>query len=559
MIRYARTLLILLAVFLPLATPCQGKVIPLEIWFNWGSDSGAVGLYEPCTGSPLDTPEYQDAGRNNPCAYVRNRELRIRVRFSTDEAIGQTKIKASGAFGGLPQTTVQFQDGVSSWIEFTAKSPIPDVIGVYAVVWKWSHSVDGGQTWTSMGETTHQLYALNRQPTTPIVYKELAEWTSEWCAGQPDDVKALADAILAGFAESGVLKYGEEGWDTAELLCTGDGMCGGMKEVFYDALRTQGYDITRMCFILKDATPGRPYLWQGMVVKAPGLGQTEPTYPARTCLWVDEQYPKPVYGGAQSLSDDVEAAIQKVYTFYAPLDGHCVNLLDYAGHIFLYDLSFGTGPWADPFPAIPQSGYYRGAELHDFRANYHDQAVDHMYGLIYYESEKTGRISLNTYFDVSTRIIPDTLQHLPLMRYRLDVVEAGAAAVAATGKAAAPKIQMGAGVAPELRALMEDISAPVAWLDMERRLLQLDRTPGHEAFLAALLKRSTPVLVTRDQAFPGVMPPLAMLQSAAILTLQRWGATGQIPALLDVARATGHQSLRRTALEAVQALRATKP
>jgi hypothetical protein len=309
-------------------------------------------------------------------------------------------------------------------VTLTTKEPLPDVIDAYNGEWQWYFKpLKTGSAIVSGGTSSHKIYSLNKPPLESKVYKELAEWTSTWCSGFiSGDEKEIADAIIKGFAADGVIKYGEAGWDVEEILCTKDGMCGGMKEVFYHACATQGVHVTRFCYLLYDADPGSQTLWSGIVCQAPGIGQTEPTFSPRTVRWVDQVYPCPLYLGASSLSDDVVVETKKVYTFYAG-DGHCINALDYHGEIYLYDLSFGTGPWPNCFPSIPKTGYYSGVQLHDFRANYHDYAVDHMYGNIYYNPGTGACSSLGTNFDVMSLIIPDKIGTQDQMKYYFTVTE----------------------------------------------------------------------------------------------------------------------------------------
>ena len=526
----------------PTPAPTPAPVpIPWLIWFNWGTASGAVTMYDPCSGQPLDTPEFRLGALNNPAAYVRGNFITVKVRFISQAPI-ETQVGATGSFGGLPPQMVVITDPpfVSDWVEFTTVDPIPDSIAIHNVRWGWSS--DEGY----IGDTEHQVYAINKEPLTSKVYRELAEWTTDWCTGLPDDAKALADAILNGFDDTGVIKYGSPGWDTAEILCTGDGMCGGMKEVFYDALGTQGIHVSRFCYILKDVNPRTPEKWHGIVVQAPGLGRTEPTFSARTCRWVDEEYPLPSYFGDLSPGDDVAVETKKVYTFYAPNDGHCVNLLSDNEEVYLYDLSFGTGPWPDTFDSIPASGYYQGEELHDFRANYHDYAVDHMQGKVHYRN-RWGKFRIGTYFDVESLIIPDKVLGQDQMQYYFSVVD-GVYSTRSMPAAADDEVDR------DLVVLLDDETAPVDLQLVNDKILSLERSAGNEEFLVRLLQRESEVELTQESGPSGAMPPLETLKAAAIAKLAEWGAKNRIPEIQQVAHTTADQLLRAIAQEACDAL-----
>jgi hypothetical protein len=444
---------------------------------------------------------------------------------------------------------------------------MPDTIMVHNVAWTWGYKIDD-MPWTKIGTSRHTIYAVNKDPITSPVYEELVAWTTEWCTGLPDDDKQIADAIIAGFNSSGVIKYGAAGWDTAEILCSGDGMCGGMKEIFYDACGTQGVHVARFCYLLYDADPGPQGLWDGIVCQAPGLGREEPTYSPRTCRWVDSVYPCPIYHNDTSPADDVEVETKRVYTFYGP-DGHCVNLLNYNGEVYLYDLSFGTGPWAGTFDTIPTSGYYQGAALHDFRANYHDYAVDHMYGKIYF-NDSAGCGKLGPRFDVKSLIIPDQIGTQDQMKYYFSVQdgemgtnkeawevvmgttqddETGSADVNADVNESTKAIEI-------VKAMLRDEDEAVNWVLVRDAILELGvlKDKNCEGYLVRLLARDKELRLTPDSPLPGAMPPLEMLKATAICTLKEIDAKGSIPEIKAVYYTTEYQALRDIAKDAIEDL-----
>ena len=550
------------------AYACTPVIIPHEIGFNWGPGSDAITMYDPCTKQPLATPEFVYPKRNNPAAYVRGDDITVMVKFSARPEVTSAGIGAIGSFGGFRPKLVTFKDGESDWVKFTTREAMPDTIKVHDAAWTWGYKIDAASPWTKIGTSRHTIYAVNKEPLTSPVYEELVEWTTEWCTGLPDDDKQIADAIIAGFNSSGVIKYGAAGWDTAEILCSGDGMCGGMKEVFYDACGTQGVHVTRFCYLLYDADPGAQELWNGIVCQAPGLGREEPTWSPRTCRWVDSVYPCPLYLGDASPDDDIEVETKRVYTFYGP-DGHCINLLDYSGEIYLYDLSFGTGPWADTFDSIPTSGYYQGAELHDFRANYHDYAVDHMYGKVYYD-DGTGCGKLGPKFDVQSLIIPDRIGTQDQIKYYFSVQRAKGEEVgegmprtseeatqplevvmAMQDKDASAKAMM-----EKVKAVLQDEDAAVNWVPVRDAILQLGELKDEscEEPLVQLLAREKGLALTPDSPLPGAMPPLEILKATAICTLKEIDARESIQAIEAVYYTTENQALRDIAADAIEAL-----
>jgi len=393
------------------------QIIPSRISF---SGTGLITMYNPCTGAPVPKPEWDLlAGRNDPAAYSRavDRQITVRVKFRRlDPSVTQAWVAAWGTFGGFPFRSVTFSSDESDWVTLTSRDNAPDAIQVHDAVWLWGAKISGAP-WAWISVTRHRLYTTNEAPLTSRVYRELVEWTTEWCQGLPDDDKQIADAIMDGFAATGVIRYGGPGWDTAEILCSGDGMCGGMKEVFYDATATQGVHVARSCYILKDADTGPEYQWNSMIIFSLGLGRTEHPWSPQAITEVNDPscYPCPLYLGTGSPDDCVEIEVRRAYEFYAPGDGHCINFLEYGEQIYLYDLSFGTGPWPGTWASLPY-GTKQGAQLHDFRVNYMNTALDYMSGRITYDSG-TGLCTTLGALDVDCDIIPDEIGGLPEMRY----------------------------------------------------------------------------------------------------------------------------------------------
>lgn len=543
-------------------------IIPHEICFNWGPGSDAITMYDPCTTRPLATPEFVYPTRNNPAAYVRGNYITAMVKFRAKTEVTSVGIGAIGSFGGFRPKLVTLSGGESDWVKFTTDEPMPDSIMAHDVAWTWYYKIDSASPWTKIGTSGHAIYAVNKEPLTSPVYEELVEWTTKWCTGLPDDDKQIADAILEGFNNSSVIKYGGPGWDTAEILCSGDGMCGGMKEVFYDACGTQGVHVTRFCYLLYDADPGAQELWDGIVCQAPGLGREEPTYSPRTCRWVDSAYPCPLYLGDTSHDDDVEVEAKRVYTFYGP-DGHCVNLLEYDGEVYLYDLSFGTGPWAGTFDAIPSSGYHQGAELHDFRVNYHDYAVDHMHGKVYYDDD-TGCGKLDTRFDVMSLIIPDRIDTQDQIKYYFSVLRTGmdkdAWVMSPLDVARAKQDNDETEIVDDdatstetmekVKAILQDEGEAVDWLSVRDAILQSGELKDESCkkSLVQLLAREKELNLTSDSPLPGAMPPLDMLKATVICALKEMDARDSIEDIQVVYHTTENQALRDIARDAVEAL-----
>jgi hypothetical protein len=385
-----------------------------KIWFNWGSQSKAITLEDCETNESLVTPEFDtSAERNNPAAYVKGEYVTIKVKFRSQD-VSSVLIKATGTFEGVTEKQVVFENDMSDWVNFTTINPIPTRIEIHNISWEWSYYNPSTTEWDLINTTSHTIYALNKEPITKKIWKKLAGWTTKWCEGLSDDDKQLADAILNGFVNDEVIQYGGPGWDTSELLRTGDGMCGGMSEVFHDACAAQGVKTIVFGFVLLD-TFGLQRLWNGFVCKDPGLGRTEPGLMSYEMTWrlIDDTYPYPSYFGPGNESDDVNEQYMRAYHFW----DHAVSLLEYENEIYLYDLSFGKGPYIHPFNPIPKPGLYRSEQLHDFRQNFFDQTIDYVHGNIYYLNELGETVMDNTNFSVKPSIIPDKIGRENQMLY----------------------------------------------------------------------------------------------------------------------------------------------
>lgn len=195
-------------------------------------------------------------------------------------------------------------------------------------------------------------------------------------------------------------------------------MCGGMMEVFYDTCGTQGVHVARSCYLLQDADPGAEEKWHSIIIYSSGLADRKPISPKQQLRLDNKVYPCPRYYGDSSPDDDIVYRARKVYEFFAPDDGHCINFLTYDGQLYLYDLSFGAGPFKGTFPTVP-SGPTLGPDLENFRKAYFNKAIDYMRGQIAFEGSDNPCIvdPDATFLDVKTSLIPYDAPSLSLMWY----------------------------------------------------------------------------------------------------------------------------------------------
>ncbi|RJP18838.1 MAG: HEAT repeat domain-containing protein [Candidatus Abyssobacteria bacterium SURF_5] len=108
-----------------------------------------------------------------------------------------------------------------------------------------------------------------------------------------------------------------------------------------------------------------------------------------------------------------------------------------------------------------------------------------------------------------------------------------------------------------IRVVVDAPQAKVNWIELTEAIDGLGAGKKDEAapLLILILRRESPLISSEDAPLPGVMPPLEMVQSAAIEALVKLQAGEAAPAIEDLARATKFQLLRERALEALSELR----
>ncbi len=501
-----------------------------QVWFNWGTASNCIPIYDCHTEDQIQTPEYQlSIHLNNPAAYVKGNTITVKVKFHSSN-YNSLLIKATGTFGGFPQQLVSFTNGESGWITFIAVNPIPSSIGVNSVTWNWYLKTTGGSSgWTFFNTTHHTVYAVNKQPLTDYVWKEIVAWTCDWCQGLPNDDKQIADAILNGYDDDGVIEYGVAGWNTPEILRNGGGMCGGMKEVFYDSCATQGVYAPGFIFILKRVLTTET-LWTGLVCKDPGLGRTYPGIESfeQWWYWVDSVYPCPRFLSDSSPYDDVNTEYGRYYEFFSSNDGHCINLLEYNGDIYLYDLSFGNGPYLNTFESWPARGYYQSSQIEDFRQNYFNLAVDHLDGVIYYFNSNN-ELALGHSFDVKTSIIPNEVNGVNQLLLRFMYSHKGLDDFASQYCEYLQELiseytpsELTEYEESSLNAYLTYPSNPTDWQEISQILMKLGQ-PVNETeavnYLNQALAIQTSPASFSYQPVPGVLSPLDMFHCCAAASL----------------------------------------
>jgi len=411
----------------PQITPDPAPFEVYSIHFNY-DESSAISLKDPVTDDYIHLqPEWIKGSRDEPAAYVRSTKPHIKVVFRkiASSVSGTYAIGAIGNLGGIRRKNVSltFQpSGLSDKVDFELIWPLPGKIGKHIVNFEWyARRIAGAHIPIDIGSDSHTICttwkAMDPSKDTTLenwVYKMPILWTSEWAAGKNNE-KEICDAIISRLPDSG-MKYGVKGWDVRDMLngYQGDppgGMCGGWYKMFQHLAHCQGVFVHRRSYSNNPRPVGNNEVkWDAIVIKAGGLNQTAPTPLPKTFEDVNSQYPIVP-------TTPITNVTEKRYVFYGSNDGHCINFLLYQGKLYLYDASFGTGP----FELAPFTGadaplppgidtIIGGTELSSFKAQYMDTAVDYVEGSL---RDGSGTLHSFSYITrqggltVKTSIIPD--------------------------------------------------------------------------------------------------------------------------------------------------------
>jgi len=278
--------------------------------------------------------------------------------------------------------------GLSAAVPITFSGPLPNVIGVHDLNLDWYSCDPSSQTDRHVVGTSSLDVCTTWRAMTPNggqrleewVYGPLVQWTSRWAAGVGDE-RAICDAIILNVASSG-LRYGIGAQDVRDMLRRGGGMCGIWFQMFQQMAHCQGVFVHRRFFRVH----WRPLLtgeerWCAIVIKSGGLNQPEPTHPP--AHFRDHDGPLGEVGAAA-----LALRSERRYRFWGLRggwgDGHCINFLEHAGRLYLYDACFGVGPIEIDGPLPPADNtVWGGGQLASFKARYLDAAVDYMLGSLY--------------------------------------------------------------------------------------------------------------------------------------------------------------------------------
>jgi hypothetical protein len=390
----------------------------------------AITLRNPVNGVDLGAvPEWvADPARDEMVAYVRGARPELRVIFKGLPDANGTYVV--GARGGLcqvaeGQVALAFDpaSGLSEPVSVNLASPLPDQIGLHQARFEWYvRKPENRDNRLAAGVTTHQIAttwrAMVPNPSQRLggwAYAPLVKWTSQWAQGL-DDEKAICDAIITNLPTSG-LKYGVGAPNIPAALVLGGAMCGVWSQIFQAMAHAQGVFVHRRSLLVDARQMARnEEMWSGIVILSGGMNQPEPTHPATEFHDNDVHFPvtEPVA---------LVTRTERRYRFYGisgwtpanlPVigDGHCFNLLEYGGRLYLYDACFASGPF-EIAAALPPTNLSTvgGTALTPFKAAYLDGAIDYMLGTLYNGADlhQTEIRTVRNGMTVRTSLIPESV------------------------------------------------------------------------------------------------------------------------------------------------------
>jgi len=515
------------------ATVTAGFALDLrltEVTYLPADGSPAIALQEARVSSysptPVAPPHWTADKGVQPAVFVRGSAMQVNLGLKVDGAPdGRVLVYGTCPLFDVPAAEVAFDEDGTARATLAVDGRLPNVVGAHDASVQWFARVVGDSTVAEQPLATTPVRILTTFKA-PIakgrVFKELVEWSCRFAAGLDDD-KAIADALITNLHETG-LHYGRRGWSTFDILKNKGGMCGGWCMFFRDYCATQGVVLVPWFFTLeKNSSEGGQMKWEGIDIHAGGLNNPEPTFKVPAYL-IDEVYPNPRYFGRTSPDDDVTYFPSRaMYQFQTVVDGHCVNFLNYGGKQFMYDPSFGTGPFGGFFEGdIPEQTPMTGASLDTFRQVYFDRGVDHLNGRIAFV-DADGATAAGD-LDPKTTLVSNDEMHV-VWENLSAMMEAADASESNVGlNERQPVFARLYG----LRTAKAGAGLPAVDYLSAFRAIEAAGKPDRATVdeFRTLLTLRKPLATVPGTQLPGVLPPLQMLQAAVVRWAERTGTPG---------------------------------
>jgi hypothetical protein len=371
--------------------------LPMVVFSLTFRDS--IELVDPRTDAPIASgPHWLRGGGSQMAAYVRGSAVAIEAVFLNINGLDANQkvasVRASGGAGGVGSLPVALDfnpAGLSAPTRFELAGALPDAIGAHSYELHWYAGLESGRE-LYIGSTSHTILTtwqppIGSDPEHTWCYAPVMAWSCAWAAGRVGP-KAICDALIESLPLSG-LRYGiADIYGLRGLLLRGGGMCGAWYRLFQHLAWCQGVAVERRDLTVVTDQPvrrGANRLWDGVATGAGGVNQLQPAVDPVEFAEATLAFPR----GPEPVP--VEHVTARRYAFRGAARAviglasstHAVNFVqDSDGQVYLYDPSFGAGPFPFAGP-IPEDGaFMHGEELAAFKQGYFDATFPFLIGSI---------------------------------------------------------------------------------------------------------------------------------------------------------------------------------
>jgi len=215
------------------------------------------------------TPKWTDGGTTNPLYYKSGATMEISARLQVDNQsvdLSNFKIKGEIADGFYFESTTvvvtQIQNGLLLTVsDMLANNSFPDnMVNFYdPMLINWQISLDGGNTWQSIGISENRIYVVHDTPNKDVManggipmglYETLFNIGCKYAKNETIQ-ETIIQKIWEGFETLEVRRadgeqmyyykdYDANNIEAWQLIYSLDGQCGSWAKLFIDVLKMQG-------------------------------------------------------------------------------------------------------------------------------------------------------------------------------------------------------------------------------------------------------------------------------------------------------------------------------
>ncbi len=163
----------------------------------------------------ISAPEWTKTGIAKPAAYVKDKSIVIRARFTAHSSVTSAKIKANGGgvLGDLGEITVTFSGGISDFFTFTPANKIPNYVGYKYITWNWKYRDvnNSGYAETEAATSRNKIYIVYADPQSPMTVPwvdGVLEKACSWANNESVEADIVAELTDGAFYSTGKTYFG---------------------------------------------------------------------------------------------------------------------------------------------------------------------------------------------------------------------------------------------------------------------------------------------------------------------------------------------------------------